>query len=224
MAQKEQTKKPAIPQSGRIKYALDDVEDNFQNLKKYFGQSPSPEAEIAYEEFEKALIKLVHLDNTQLYHPYVQYYLLSWPNNKDFLRKLHRGLETGVRRQITWQKLWILVALDEGEEKGQSLHQIQSTLEKRGNIMPMSPQNFYKLVNKLRSDDGTGNFPLALPPKPKDLPPNVNDAWDKARKNLHALRTSPEAKKRFDDYIQERGLSKVPGTPILKPKLKKLKA
>lgn len=215
MAHTKKTKGPAIPESQRIKYVLDDIEDSFQKLQgllRKHQREPLSEAEIQalsvyWDDFAKDLIKLVHLDNTQLHHPYVQHYLLSWPKNKDFVRKLHRGLETGVKRQIKEKELPILVGIYEGEEKGCSLHQTQRGLERKGLIKSMSRQAFHKLAKRLLSSTGgKGPFynPSALPPKPEHLPEHVQEAWDKAAKNLQELSTTPEKQKELYDSIERR--------------------
>jgi len=215
MARAKKTKKPAIPQSERIKNALKFAEDSFQSLQDFvqkhrdkpLSEEQKQEWSRFWDQLEEDLIKLVHLDNTQLYHPFVQHYLLSWPKNKDFLRELHRGLETGIKNRIKANELSILVALHEGREKGQSLHQIQRTLERQGLIKHISRQAFHKLRSRtLSSGDGKGPFynQSALPPKPQCSPKHVKEAWAKADRVLRELGTRPEAKEELDDYIEER--------------------
>lgn len=172
---------------------------------------------VYWDDFAKDLIKLVHLDNTQLHHPYVQHCLLSWPKNKGFLRKLHRGVETGVKRQIKETELPTLVAIYEGQEKGCSLHQTQRGLECKGLIKSMSPQAFHKLAKRLLSSGGgKGPFynPSALPPKPEHLPEHVQEAWDKAAKNLTELRAAPEREKELKEHIEwRRSIQKLKSLP-----------
>jgi len=79
MARAKQTKKPAIPQSERIKNALKFAEDSFQSLQdfvqKHRGKPLSEEQKQEWSRFrdqlEEDLIKLVRLDNTQHYHRFV---------------------------------------------------------------------------------------------------------------------------------------------------------
>src|SRR5262249_46765782 len=94
----------------RIKNELSLVEQSFQDfqevVRKHRGKSMTEDCEEAreleryYDQFEDNLVNLVHEQTVQLNHPYVRHYLLSWPANKDFLRKLHRGLETEISRQL----------------------------------------------------------------------------------------------------------------------------
>lgn len=229
----KQTKRPAIPQSERIKYRLDDLEDAFEGVKRYHGGPPSPEAEEALRDFDEALKKLVRLDNTQLHHPFVQA-RLSFPRQKDFLASLHskRRLETKVKRQIKPKEMQILselhkreeklrsflenekgridptkIALYEREEKRYSLSWVQRSLERKGLIKSMSRQAFHKLAKRLLASGGSkGPFynPCVLPPKPTRLPKRVKEAWERAEKQLRDLRTTPEAKAKLDEYIESR--------------------
>lgn len=220
MAGRGNPKKPAIPKSQRAKHVLDDVQDYFDDLKKWFGKPLSDDAEQAYRELEKSLIKLVHLDNTQLYHPYVRHYLLSWPKNKDFLRKLHRGLEIGIKRTIKETTLPTLVAICEGQKKGWSLHRTQRNLEAKKLIKPMSRQAFQKMTTRLLSmGGGRGLFynPSALPQRPKDLPAHVKAAWEQAAKNLQELHTTPERQKGLEEYIEWRRSTQRQKFPPKKP-------
>src|SRR5262249_23077432 len=118
-------------QSPKVKGALILVEQSFQSLlnivRKHRGKSLAEDSEEIqefsryYGQLEEDLVNLVHEQTVQLWHPYVRHYLFRWPDNKDFLRNLHRGLEKGVRRQMKESDLSVLVAIWEGQEKKWSL-------------------------------------------------------------------------------------------------------
>jgi hypothetical protein len=200
----------------RVTNAIQLAELSFQDLQvivqKYRGKAISegtPEiAEVTryFEQLEEDLISLVHLDNTQLYHPYVRHYLLSWPNNKRFLRKLHRGLEVGVRRQITEKELVILIAIFDGQEKRWSLHRIQKSLENKGLIGCLSRQAFHKLVKRLLSLAGRTDFynASAVPQKPRNRSALVEKALENASANLQALYNAAGSREVIDREIQDR--------------------
>src|SRR6516162_9330684 len=135
-----------LNQSQRIKGALNLAEQSFRGLQdvvhKFLGKSLAEDCDELQEvnrhleQLQDDLIKLVHLDNSQLHHPYVRHYLLSWPNSKDLLYSLHRGLEVGVKRQIAEWELPIVVALQEADDavKRDSLRRIQRNLIDAGAI------------------------------------------------------------------------------------------
>jgi len=98
----------AISQATRIKGALRDVKDDLGNiaeLRKLFAEEPGQKYEAVetyyryLEQLGDDVVRLVHLDNDQLHHSAVQW-LLSSPRSKEFLRKLHWGLETGINRGV----------------------------------------------------------------------------------------------------------------------------
>lgn len=101
-------KKRVIPQSVRIKNVLSNVERDLEKISEYrrcFSEAPSQnlaKVDEYYRHIEQLgedALNLVHLDNTQLYHPAVQWLLTSQRSRK-FLRELHRGLEKGVKKSI----------------------------------------------------------------------------------------------------------------------------
>jgi hypothetical protein len=207
---------PEKSKTRNIQNSLRLVEDSFQSLmavvQKHRGRSITPDSheaqEIhkAYDKLETELIALVHQQTLQLHHPYVRYYLMSWPGDKDFLRKLHRGLETGIRREMKPCHLLILLALWEGHGKHYwSLHRIQKSLENRNLTKRRSPQAFTKLAKKLLSLRGIqGPFynPLAVP-KLEDIPEYIKKWWGKADANLRENRLSPEVRKLMEDELEE---------------------
>jgi hypothetical protein len=83
------------------------------------------------DNFGEMLAELVHLDNRQLYHPFVQW-LLSSQRSKEFLRKLHRGLEVGVKRGLES----VNGAVGEDEEvRFANAVTVSTTLKGRGRVI-----------------------------------------------------------------------------------------
>jgi hypothetical protein len=152
----KQAQKPALPQTQRVKYVLEDVEDLYQQLISLDGKPAGDEGEIVWKNYVKACIRLVHLDNSQLKNPALQP-LLSSPKVKgrNLLRKIHRGLEKGVQRPLTEKEIEVSKAIEDGFNEGHSLQQILNRLTrpKRLGDKPllkrMSIQNFYKLKTRL---------------------------------------------------------------------------
>jgi hypothetical protein len=211
----------------RVSNAIKLVECSFQELQtvvqKYRGR-PIVEGgyEVAevnryFEQFEEDLIKLVYLDNTQLGHPYVRHYLLSWPNNKDFLRKLHRGLEVGVRRQITERELIILAAIYDGQETRRSLRQIQRSLGRKGLVPHMSYQAFHKLATKLLASRHHTDF-YSKAALPKGLDKIESEFWTRAADNLKRLRDSSEHREVIEAEIKNKSERREKISPQKKPK------
>ncbi len=229
MARKRrQFKKPAIPQSQRTKNLLEEAEESFISLmgsrKKIGGYHYGPNDHFPMEnmdfyyaqleEFAEVLIKLVHLDNKQLHHPFVQW-IINSRVSKDFLRKLHRGLEVGVKRGL--ENVDVKGIKGKGEEKlvntimvlnslrverdlyaripesqPKSYIEIQKDLEHRGFIKHMSRQAFHKMALNLQSTHPRSGPPYnakALPIPPKKAP----TAWNRAQELIQQANTELEA-------------------------------
>ena len=156
---KRPAKKPAIPQAQRIKHALQDVEDAHDCLYKLHGDTDENRVAIAWNDYVDACIKLVSLDNSQLKNPLLQPLLSSKKvKGKDLLRKIHRGLEKGVKRALTEKEIYISKAIYDGFNESRSLQDILNRLTRPSNagvkpiLKKMSLENFRKLKNRLLPD------------------------------------------------------------------------
>jgi hypothetical protein len=105
---KRPAEKPAIPQAQRIKHALQDMEDAHECLQQMHGSTDESRVAIAWDDYVDACRKLVSLDNSQLKNPLLRP-LLNCPEvkGKRFLRKIHRGLEKGIKRPLTMAEVII---------------------------------------------------------------------------------------------------------------------
>jgi len=236
----KKTRGGSIPQSVRTKYVLEDLKEQRkklsdaylgfvryrldlqrQTLMRFNGKHLTIEDANQYwtllEEFKKLLLKLVHLDNRQLFHPFVQAQLEE-ANSRVFLRKLHRGLETGVKTGLeavkgvegegenkivnTYMILNVLRkdllklkvdSFNSQRIKPKSYEQIQRYLEHKGFIKPMTRQNFHQLATRLLSlTDRPGPLynPKAIPQKPTKSRPEwvrTEEILKKEREDLEAI-------------------------------------
>lgn len=162
-----------IPQGQRIKHRLQDLEDafiklveyrkglfersrrareDFQNLVEQYGGGEAWENVNNYwmglKECRDLAVDVVHLDNTQLHHPVVQWLLESTPS-KDFLRELHRGLETGVKRGIESVKG---VVGENEEEKFANAIMVTNIVKKDRKMLPWNstqPKSYVQIQRHL---------------------------------------------------------------------------
>jgi len=134
----------------------------FDDIKNYYAHLDTV-GEIASE--------LVHLDNGQVHHPIVLL-LLQGRRSRHFLRKLHRGLERGVKSDLSSIKGLVgesneekfanaVMVLNIVNHKSEaSFSEVQKELEspvkdKVGSVIrkplirKMSRQNFHKMVNRM---------------------------------------------------------------------------
>lgn len=203
-ARQRSQKRPAIPQEKRTKYKLEELHDAFANMiecrkrigrDQAYGKEQWEEVNAYFDALKEVggyAVRLVRLDNTQLYHPIVQF-LLKSGRRKSFLKRLHRGLEVGVKDYLGKVK----GVLGEGEtkfafavmvlnvlntKKSTSYTQKQRYLTRKGWIKRMSPQAFHKMARRMlvaSKDSGGPRYNLkALPIRPKKILPE----WSRAQK------------------------------------------